>query len=119
MIYFPILSIYGNWFIQIYLSLLLFIPYINTGLLSLNKQKYKNLVFIIIIFYCIFNSLTNFYDIKSIIFITTPLIQLLLPYIIGGYIKIYDLNYKFLWNIIAFIYFPLTIISEIILIIWQ
>ena len=39
---------------------------------------------------------------------------MLLPYIIGGYIKIYDLNYKCLWKIIAIIYFPLTIISEII-----
>ena len=52
--------------------------------------------------------------INSIIFNTTPLIKLLLPYIIGGYIKIYDLNYKCLWKIIAIIYFPLTIISEII-----
>ena len=114
MIYFPILGIYGNWFIQIYLSLLLFFPYINVGLLNLNKQKYKNLVFIIVIFYCILNPLTKFYGINSIIFRTTPLITLLLPYIIGGYIKIYDLNYKYFWTIIAFIYFPLTIISEII-----
>ena len=114
LIFFPILSNYGNWFIQIYLSLLLFIPFINIGLLNLNKQKYKNLLIIIIIFYCIFNSLTLFYDINSIIFSTTPLIRLLLPYIIGGYIKLYDLNYKTFWTIIAFIYFPLSIISEII-----
>ena len=114
MIYFPILTTNGNWFIQIYITLLLFIPYINTGLLNLNKQKYKNLVFMIIIFYCIFYSLTLFYGINSIIFSTNPLIRLLLPYIIGGYIKIYNLNYKLLWKINAFIYFPLTIISEII-----
>ena len=114
MIYFPILTTNGNWFIQIYLILLLFIPYINTGLINLNKQKYKNLVSFIIFFYCILNSLTRFYGINSIIFNTTPLIKLLLPYIIGGYIKIYDLNYKCLWKIIAIIYFPLTIISEII-----
>ena len=113
-IYFPILTKYGNWFIQIYLCLLIFIPFINTGLLNLNRQKYKNLVYIIIIFYCIFNPLTSFYGMNSRVFNTTPLIRLLLPYIIGGYIKIYDLNYKLFWNIIAFIYFPFSIISEII-----
>ena len=114
MIYFPILTRNGNWFIQIYLTLLLFFPYINTGLLSLNKNKYRNLVLTIIFFYCILNSLTIFYGFNSIIFQTTPLIRLLLPYIIGGYIKIYDLDYKFLWKIIAILFFPLTIISEII-----
>ena len=113
-IYFPILTKNGNWFIQIYLSLLLFLPYINTGLLSLNKQKYKNLVIIIIFFYCIFNSLLGFFGFNSIIFKTTPLINLLLPYIIGGYINIYGLYFKFIWEIFGIIYFPLTIMSEII-----
>ena len=113
-IYFPILTRNGNWFIQIYLSLLLFLPYINTGLLSLNKQKYKNLVITIIIFYCIFNSFLDFFGFNSNIFKTTPLISLLLPYIIGGYINIYGLYFKFLWKIFAIIYFPLTIMSEII-----
>ena len=113
-IYFPLLTRNGNWFIQIYLSLLLFIPYINIGLLSLNKQKYKHLVILIIVFYCIFNSLIIFYEFTSIIFQTTPLISLLLPYIIGGYIKIHGLYYKLFWKIIALFYFPLSIISEII-----
>lgn len=113
-VYFPILTEYGNWFIQIYLSLLIFIPYINTSLLNLNKQKYKELVFIIIIFYCILKPLTLFYGINSIIFQTTPLIKLLMPYIIGCYIQIYDLNYKVFWKIIGFFYFPLSIMSEII-----
>ena len=113
-IYFPLLSSNGNWFIQIYLLLLIFIPYINIGLLSLNKQKYKNLVILIILFYCLFNSLANIFNFNSNIFKTTNLITLLLPYIIGGYIKIYDLHLKQLWTLIGFIYFPLTILSEII-----
>ena len=113
-IYFPLLTSNGNWFIQIYILLLIFIPYINVGLLSLKKKKYKNLVILIIIFYCIFNSLTNIINFNSLIFKTTDLIRLLLPYIIGGYIKIYDLHPKILWTFLGLIYFPLTILSEII-----
>ena len=113
-IYFPLLTNNGNWFIQTYLLLLIFMPYINIGLLSLNKKKYKNLVILIIIFYCIFNSLANLFNFNSIIFETTNLIRLLLPYIIGGYIKIYNLHLKILWTFMGFIYLPLTILSEII-----
>ena len=113
-IYFPILTSNGNWFIQIYLILLVFIPFINLGLLSLNKKDYKNLVIMIIIFYCVLNSIISLYNLNSSIFNTTPLIRLLLPYIIGGYIKMYGLYYKLIWEIVGIIYFPLTILSEII-----
>ena len=95
----------GNWFIQIYLLLLIFIPYINIGLLSLNKMKYQNLVILILIFYCIFDSLAQFFNLNSTIFETTNLIRLLLPYIIGGYIRIYDLHPKILWTLMGLIYF--------------
>ena len=40
---------------------------------------------------------------------TTPLIRLLLSYIIGGYIKIYNLNYKFIWKKIGIFYFIFSI----------
>ena len=113
-IYFPILSLNGNWFIQIYLVLLIFTPFINTGLLSLKKTKYRILVILIIIFYCIFEPIVNFYNFKSIIFTNTPFIRLLLSYIIGGYIKIYDLEYKYLWKLIGISYFIITILFEII-----
>ena len=114
-IYFPILSPNGNWFIQIYLSLLIFTPFINIGLLNLNKKKYKNLVVLIILFYCILNSIIHYFNLRSIVFLTTPLIRLLLSYIIGGYIKIYNLNYKFIWKKIGIFYFIFSIFSEIIL----
>lgn len=112
-IYFPNLTGNGNWFAQIYLCLLIFTPFINIGLLSLNKKKYTELVIFIIIFYCIFNPITQFYNLNSIIFSTTPFIRFLLPYIIGGYIKIYDLKNKLLWKIIGISYFILSIFSEI------
>ena len=69
-IYFPNLTGNGNWFAQIYLCLLIFTPFINIGLLSLNKKKYTELVIFIIIFYCIFNPITQFYNLNSIIFST-------------------------------------------------
>lgn len=114
-IYMPNLTYNGNWFAQIYLTLILFFPYINTGLINLDKRKYKNLVIITIIFYCIFNKIIKYYQIHSIIFDTTPLINLLIPYIIGGYFHLYNLEYKTFWTIIGLIYFPLTILLEIIL----
>ena len=112
-IYFPNLTRNGNWFTQIYLCLLIFTPFINIGLLSLNKKKYTELVIVIIIFYCIFNPIIQFYNLNSIFFSTTPFIRLLLPYIIGGYIKIYDLKNKLLWKIIGISFFILSIFSEI------
>lgn len=113
-IFFPLLSSNGNWFIQVYLLLLIFNPFINIGLLNLNHQKYKNLVKLIILFYCIFCPLIDFFNFNSFIFQTTPLIKLLLSYIIGGYIKIYDLKYKYIWKIVGIFYFPFTIFLEII-----
>ena len=113
-IYFPIISSSsGNWFAQIYLSLILFFPYINNGLMSLNRKKYKNLVIIIIFFYCIFNSIIKFYGVNSIIFQDTHLIKLLLPYILGGYICLHMLK-NGIWKIIGLIFFPLTILLEIV-----
>jgi len=90
------------------------INWINTGLLSLNKKKYKNLVILIISFYCILNPIDNYFNFDSIIFATTDFIRLLLSYIIGGYINLYDLEYKCIWIIIGKFYFIITILSEII-----
>ena len=113
-LYFPIiLNSSGFWFAQIYLLLILFFPFINNGLMSLNGKKYKNLVTIIILFYCIFNSIIKFYGVKSIVFEDTHLIKLLLPYIIGGYIGLHMPKNK-IWIIIGLLFFPLTILLEIV-----
>ena len=89
-------------------------PYINTSLLSLNHEKYKSLVILIIIFYCFFRGLFNIYKIATIIFDCSHLMKLLLPYIIGGYIRLFDLKYKIFWKFFGVLCFLLTIIFEII-----
>ena len=68
----------------------------------------------IISFYCILNPIDNYFNFDSIIFATTDFIRLLLSYIIGGYINLYDLEYKCIWIIIGKFYFIITILSEII-----
>ena len=88
-------------------------PYINTGLLSLSHKQYKTLVKLIIIFYCILRSFYRLHSIESSIFAATQLTKLLLPYIIGGYIRLFDLNYKFIWKFLGIISFLLTIIFEV------
>ena len=112
--YFPLTNNLGHWFTQNYLLLLIFMPYINTSLLSLNHEKYKALVILIIIFYCIFRGIFSIYQIVSIIFNASHLIKLILPYIIGGYIRLFDLEYKKFWKIFGILCFLLTIIFEII-----
>ena len=63
--YLPLLTSSGHWFAQNYLLLLIFMPFINSGLLSLSHQKYKTLIILIIIFYCIFNGALKFFNLKT------------------------------------------------------
>jgi len=112
--YLPLLTSSGHWFAQNYLLLLIFMPFINSGLLSLSHQKYKTLIILIIIFYCIFNGALKFFNLKTNTLNTTRFLRLLMPYIIGGYIKCYDLKYKLFWKTSGIILFILTFILEFI-----
>ena len=112
--YFPLISSTGHWFSQHYLLLLIFMPFINIGLLSLNYNQYKLLVILIIVLYCIIKSLINIFNISSNLFQATQFLKLLLPYIIGGYIKVFDLKWHFFWKVGGILFFIATIILEII-----
>ena len=112
--YFPLISSSGHWFTQHYLLILIFMPYINTGLLNLTYKQYKLLVILIIIFYCIIKTFINIIHITSKIFSVTQFLKLLIPYIIGGYIRMYDFKDKYFWKISGLLFFILTIIFEII-----
>ena len=112
--YFPLNTSLGHWFTQNYLMLLIFMPFINSGLLSLSHQKYKTLVNLIIFFYCILKGTLNVLNIVTNTLYATLFLRLLLPYIIGGYIRIVDLKYKLFWKISGIILFLLTFIFEFI-----
>lgn len=113
--YLPLITSLGHWFTQHYLLLLIFMPFINSGLLSLSHQKYKTLIILIIIFYCILKGTLNVFNVKTDILSVTKFLKLLLPYIIGGYIRIVDLKYKLFWKISGIILFILTFILEFII----
>ena len=113
-VYFPLITILGHWFTQHYLLLLIFMPFINTALLSLSHEQYKTLIILIFIFYCILKPFINIYKISSSIFSVTQLLKLILPYIFGAYIRLFDLKYTKLWKIYGIISFSLTVILEII-----
>ena len=112
--FFPLISVNGHWFTQHYLLILIFMPFINTGLLALSYQQYKILVFLIIIFYCIIKAILRICEISSNLFSITQLLKLLFPYIIGGFIRIFDLKNKFFCKFCGILFFILTIILEII-----
>lgn len=112
--YFPLISSNGHWFTQHYLLILIFMPFINTGLLNLTYKQYKILVILIIIFYCIIKAFINIIDISSKIFSVTQFLKLLMPYIIGGYIRMYDFKNNLFWKISGVLFFIMTIIFEII-----
>ena len=111
--YFPLISSLGHWFTQHYLLLLIFMPFINTGLLSLNHKQYKTLVILILIFYNIIKAIITINKISTNVFSVTQLLKLLLPYIIGAYIRIADLKDIF-WKFLGIFCFILSILFEII-----
>ena len=113
-IHLPLITKLGHWFSQNYLLILIFMPFINSGLLSLSHNKYKALVLLIIVFYCILKGIVNAFNIPSNICNVNLFIKILMPYIIGGYIRIFDLEYKSLWKIGGIIFFLLTFIFEFI-----
>ena len=113
-IHLPLITKLGHWFAQNYLLILIFMPFINSGLLSLSHNKYKTLVILIIVFYSILKGIVNAFKIPSTIFNVNLFIKLLMPYIIGGYIRIVDLEYKLFWKIGGIIFFLFTFIFEFI-----
>lgn len=89
-------------------------PFINIGLLNLNCYQYKTLVSLIIVIYYILKAIITICNISSNLLDLTQFLKLLFPYIIGGYIKIYDLEFKNFWKFAGILFFILTIILEII-----
>ena len=113
-IFMPLTSFLGHWFAQQYLILLIFMPYINTGLLSLTQQQYKNFVSLLILCFSIIRPLLNCFEIQTNLFSLVLFMKMCYIYIIGGFLRINDSTNKKLILIIGIFSFILIIGLEII-----
>ena len=113
-IFMPLTSTLGHWFAQQYLVLLIFMPYINTGLLSLSQQQYKNFVVLLILCFSIIRPLLNCFEINTNLFSLVLFMKMCFIYIIGGFLRINDLINKKFILIIGAISFILIICFEIV-----
>ena len=86
--YMPLFTSLGHWFAQQYLVLLIFMPYINTGLINLSQQQYKNLVILLITCFSIIRPLLNCFSISTDLFSLILFLKMPFSYIIGGYVRI-------------------------------
>lgn len=91
-ILFPV--IYGNyWFISAYIIVYLLSPYINKCILNSSKKEHQKLLTIMIVIWSIIPTFFGIRDnsTETLLFYTR-LIWLIIMYVIGAYIKIYDLK---------------------------
>lgn len=110
----PLFSSLGHWFAQQYLVLLIFMPYINTGLLSLSQQQYRNFVILILVCFCIIRPLLNCFGIQTNMFSLVLFLKILLSYIIGGYLRIGNFKYNKTIIFFGFLSFIMTLGLEIV-----
>ena len=108
---FPIL-IKRHWYVNAYFLMYLLLPFINYGILLINKNLYRNLVIFILIFYLSHYTITKLLGIKNNTFLNDgySTMWLLLLYIIGGYLGKYandtkKNNYLFLFLLLYIISF--------------
>lgn len=77
------------WFITAYIMLVLLIPFINKMLLSITKKEFRILIILLLIFNGLFPTIHNFISTNSV-----GLGIILVPYVVGAYLKNYGLNMK-------------------------
>ena len=87
-------------------------PYINTGLLSLNRDQYKQLVFLLLLCFSVVKPLLNCFNVPTDLFPLVLFMKILLNYIIGGYLRIIEINNKIAIIIFGFLSFTITINFE-------
>ena len=87
----------GYWFISVYVIIYIFSPFINKFINSLNKKEHLNFIIISLFIFSILNMLTNqkYY--------CNELIQFIIFYSIGAYIKKYNQKYISKYNKYIFI----------------
>lgn len=80
-----------RWFVRTYIILFLISPFMNKGLRELSKKSFENLIFILILFFSIWPS---FFPYPPVIDDGYGIINFVLLYIIGAYIRLHYKNKK-------------------------
>jgi len=103
------------WYINTYIILMLFSPYINKFLISLNKQQYRKLLILMI---AIFSILPTFLPIPTNNDNGYGIVTFVLIYSIAGYIRLFQnefnkdkKNYLFKWFLCSLTVFMLSLLS--------
>ena len=99
---------YG-WYVGMYIGLYLFIPFLNKGLNSLTKKEIFYLLIIFFILGPLYSILKVRYENVSYPLVTSYYygIWMFNYYIIGYYIKRFDIKLKLVWNLLLILLFPL------------
>lgn len=85
------LNINEYWFIKIYLLLFCLSPFLNIIIKNINKQNYKLLIILLIIFFSIIPTFSGQEILNNNGY---TLSQFILLYFIGGFLKKYPINFK-------------------------
>lgn len=109
--FFPV-SNSAYWYFSAYFGFILFVPFINKYLNSIDKKEYTKLIVLILFITCGIGMLTNILG-NDVIKIGRGYssIWLLCLYIIGGYVKLFDFKFK---NRSKTLYFMIYICSSLI-----
>ena len=79
----------NNWFLTVYISLVLLSPYINIMLDKLTQQEHRKLCLLLLIMFSIIPTITNQHTFSNYGF---SIIHFVFIYILGAYLKKYPIN---------------------------
>lgn len=79
----------NNWFLTVYISLILISPYINIMLDKLSQQEHRKLVLLLVVMFSIIPTITNQHTFSNYGF---SIIHFVFVYILGAYLKKYPIN---------------------------
>lgn len=92
--FFPV-SNYAYWYFSAYFGFILFVPFINKFLNSIDQHEHRNLVFIILFIFCGIGMMTNILGNDGLkVSRGFSSIWLMCLYIVGAYIKLYNFKLK-------------------------
>ena len=101
---------YGNWYVVFYILILLFLPYINSFLLHLEKKDYRSFLLLCFVLFIVVQSfLGEVYGLNNLDF-------MLISYFFGAYVRLFkeDFKYKNTYNLLITLGCALLIIVSII-----